>query len=75
MSNEEIEFIRLQLFKALEQEIANTNRLITERFQGQIYRQNPTYRELEGTRNGITTAARIVRKLEIRARPSSSRGR
>lgn len=75
MSREEVEFIRKALCNALEQEIAQTNRVITERFQGQIHRQNPAYRELEGKRNGIATAANIVRKLEIRPRPAAPQSR
>lgn len=75
MSKEEVEFIRNKLCTALEQEIAQANRIITERFQGQIFRQNPIYRELEGKRNGIATAANIVRKLEIRTRPPSPESR
>ncbi len=71
MSREEVEFIRKVLCAALESEIARANRIIAERFQGQIYRQNPIYRELEGKINGIATAADIVRKLEIRPRPAS----
>ncbi len=70
MSKEELEFIRKKLCTALEQEIAQTNKLITERFKGQIYRQNPIYRELEGKINGIMAAANIVRTMEIKTRPA-----